>query len=81
MERKIREQKSPVPGSVSAAAGQDLFVGEHGAIVADVPKLGLNVHDRRHTGSSEKLQGDTAAKRPAFTRPSYQPPTLSNALI
>ena len=60
---------------------QDLAVGEHGAIVADDPKLEVNVHGRRHAGVFRKLQGNTAAKLPAFTRPGYQPPTLSGALM
>ena len=36
---------------------QDLAVGEHGAIVADDPKLKVNVHGRRHAGVFRKLQG------------------------
>jgi hypothetical protein len=35
---------------------QDLAVGEHGAIVADDPKLKVNVHGRRHAGVFRKLQ-------------------------
>ena len=35
---------------------QDLAVGEHGAIVADDPKLKVNVHGRRHAGLFRKLQ-------------------------
>jgi hypothetical protein len=53
---------------------QNLAVGEHGAIVADGPKLKVNVHGRRHTGVFRKLQGNTAAKLPAFTCPSYNLP-------
>jgi hypothetical protein len=34
---------------------QDLAVGEHGAIVADDPKLKVNVHGRRHAGVFQKL--------------------------
>ena len=58
---------------------QDLAVGKYGAIVADDPKLKVNVHGRRH--ASGNCRGDTAAKLPAFTRPGYQPPTLSGALF
>src|SRR3954454_7111456 len=36
---------------------QDLAVGEYGAIVADDPKLKVNVHGRRHAGVFQKLQG------------------------
>jgi hypothetical protein len=36
---------------------QDLAVGEHDAIVADDPKLKVNVHGRRHAGLFRKLQG------------------------
>ena len=36
---------------------QDLAVSEHGAIVADDPKLKVNVHGRRHAGVFRKLQG------------------------
>jgi hypothetical protein len=36
---------------------QDLAVGEYGAIVADNPKLKVNVHGRRHAGIFRKLQG------------------------
>ena len=38
---------------------QDLAVGENRAIVADDPKLKVNVHGRRHAGVFQKLQGDT----------------------
>ena len=36
---------------------QDLAVGEHSAVVADDPKLKVNVHGRRHAGVFQKLQG------------------------
>ena len=36
---------------------QDLAVSEHSAIVADDPKLKVNVHGRRHAGVFRKLQG------------------------
>ena len=56
---------------------QDLAVGEYGAIVADDPKLKVNVHGRRHAGSSGNCRGDTAAKLPVFTCPGHQPPPFS----
>src|SRR5688500_6337311 len=42
------------------------------AIVADDPKLKVNVHGRRPAGIFRKLHGDTAAKLPVFTCPNYQ---------
>src|SRR5688572_9428604 len=36
---------------------QDLAVGEHSAVVADDPKLKVNVHGRRHAEVFRKLQG------------------------
>src|SRR5687768_1177666 len=36
---------------------QDLAVGEDGAIIADDPKLKVNVHGRRHAGLLRKLHG------------------------
>ena len=36
---------------------QDLAVSKYGAIVADDPKLKVNVHGRRHAGVFRKLQG------------------------
>jgi hypothetical protein len=60
---------------------QDLAVGENRAIVADDPKLKVNVHGRRHAGVFRKFQGDTAAKLPVFTCPDYQHPTVPVALI
>ena len=49
---------------------QDLAVGEHGAIVADDPKLEVNVHGRRHAGVFRKLQG---------IRPPNYPPSPAQA--
>ena len=49
---------------------QDLAVGEHGAIVADDPKLKVNVHGRRHAGVFRKLQG---------IRPPNYPPSPAQA--
>ena len=34
---------------------QDLAVDEYGAIIADDPKLKVNVHGRRHAGVFQKL--------------------------
>jgi hypothetical protein len=45
---------------------QDLAVGENRAIVADDPKLKVNVHGRRHAGVFQKLQG---------TQPPNYPPS------
>jgi hypothetical protein len=58
---------------------QDLAVGEHGAVVADDPKLKVNVHGRRLAGLFRKLQG---IQPPNYlpSRPSYKPPTVSGAL-
>jgi hypothetical protein len=36
---------------------QDLAVGEHSTVVADDPKLKVNVHGRRHAEVFRKLQG------------------------
>jgi hypothetical protein len=47
---------------------QDLAVGEYGAIIADDPKLKVNVHRRRHTGIFRKLQG--------IQPPNYPPPLI-----
>jgi hypothetical protein len=60
---------------------QDLAVGENRAIVADDPKLKVNVHGRRHAGVFRKLQGDTVVKLPVFTCPDYQHPTVPVALF
>jgi hypothetical protein len=60
---------------------QDLTVGENCAIVADDPKLKVNLHGRRPAGIFRKLHGDTAAKLPVFTCPDYQHPTVPVALI
>jgi hypothetical protein len=52
---------------------QDLAVGEHGAIVADDPKLKVNVHGRRHAGVFQKLQGIQPPNYP----PSPKLPTIA----
>jgi hypothetical protein len=36
---------------------QDLAIGEYGAVIANDPKLKVNVHGRRHAGVFRKLQG------------------------
>jgi hypothetical protein len=44
---------------------QDLAVGEHGAIVADDPKLEVNVHGRRHAfGNRGEYSGQTTRLHP-----------------
>jgi hypothetical protein len=48
---------SPHEPMVALFKTQDLAVGEHGAIVADDPKIKLDVHDRRHSPAQATSYG------------------------
>jgi hypothetical protein len=74
--KREAERFEPLTAPLEA---QDLVVGQFGAVVADDPKLELDVHGRRHAEVIRKLQGIRPTCYPPPHTHAIQPPAISVA--